>query len=186
MQHLPQRPQRPPVSDPGADSEGSEPEANRTGGTSQALSNFLYWFIPSPIQQSVVIRRCPRAAERPPDRAGLLRFFGLVRAALLKSRELGSLPEGSDALPAVSTPPFRDKLKDSVDRVTLFGRPLFDPGNQHLIDCRQLLTTLSGSLFPTIRHANLVAKRVGFTTQIQTASAKATLSHHPGKLLQIR
>jgi hypothetical protein len=106
--------------------------------------------------------------------------------SLPKSRELGGLPQVSDALPAVSTSPVRYKLEDSVDRVTLFGRPLFDPGNQHLIDCRQLLTTLSGRLFPTIRHANLVAKRVGFTTQIQTASAKATLSHHPANFFRDR
>ncbi len=61
MQHLSQRSQRPPVSDPGTHPECSEPEANRTDGTSQALSNFLYWFVASPIQQSVVIRRCPWA-----------------------------------------------------------------------------------------------------------------------------
>jgi hypothetical protein len=110
--------------------------------------------------------------------------------ALLKRRPFGGPPQLLDALPAVSTRPFRDKLEDSVDRVTLLGRPLLDPGNQHLIDCRQLLTTLSGGLFPTIRHANLMAKRVGFTTQIQAASAKAThqiitrqTSQRPGRRL---
>ena len=78
-------------------------------------------------------RRGRRAA------AAFARFLCLVWVALLRSRKFGGLPQMSDPLPAVPTRPFRDKLKDSVDRVTLFGRPLLDPGNQQLIDGGQLL-----------------------------------------------
>jgi hypothetical protein len=110
MQHLPQRPQRPPVRDPGADSEGSEPEANRTGGTAQALSNFLYRLVPSPIQQSVVIGWCPSAGCGLPDGEGFARFLCLVSVALFKSRKFGGLSQMSDPMPAVPTFPFRDEL----------------------------------------------------------------------------
>ena len=48
----------------------------------------------------------------------------------------------SDTLPTILTSPSRDKLKDSVDRVTLLGRPLLDPGNQQSIDGGQLLARL--------------------------------------------
>jgi hypothetical protein len=43
----------------------------------------------------------------------------------------------SDPMPAVPTSPFRDELKDAVDRVTLFGRTMFDTGDQQPIKLRQ-------------------------------------------------
>jgi hypothetical protein len=49
----------------------------------------------------------------------------------------------SDALPAVPTRPFRNKLEDSVDRLTFLGRPLLDPGNQQPIDGGQLLAGIA-------------------------------------------
>jgi hypothetical protein len=58
--------------------------------------------------------------------------------ALLKSRAFGGPAQLVDALPAVSTRPLRDKLKNSVDCLALFGRPEFDPSDQQLIDGCQL------------------------------------------------
>ena len=54
----------------------------------------------------------------------------------------------SDPMPAVPTFPFRHELKDSVDRVTLFGRPVFDPRDRQLIDGGQPLTGLSALSVP--------------------------------------
>ena len=83
---------------------------------------------------------------------GSARSLCLVWVALLKSRKSGGLPQMSDPMPAVATSPFRDELKDSVDRLTLFGRPLFDTGNQQLIDCRQSHTGFISSLSPSRGH----------------------------------
>jgi hypothetical protein len=58
--------------------------------------------------------------------------------ALPKSRAFGVSPQLLDAPPAVSTRPLRDKLQDSVDCVTLFGRPEVNPSDQQLIDGCQL------------------------------------------------
>src|SRR5271166_2295033 len=70
--------------------------------------------------------------------------------AICESRKFRGLPQMSDTLPTILTSPSRNKLEDSVDRVTLLGRSLLDPGNQQSIDGGQLLarriTLLSRSL----------------------------------------
>ena len=58
------------------------------------------------------------------------------------TRKFNSFPQMSDPLPTIFTGPSRNKLKDSVDRVTLLGRSLLDPGNQQSIDRSQLLARL--------------------------------------------
>jgi hypothetical protein len=50
--------------------------------------------------------------------------------AILKGGKFGSLTKISNALPAVTAPPLWGKLKDSVNGITLFGRPLFDSRDQ--------------------------------------------------------
>ena len=174
-----QSPQRPSVSDLATDPECSKPAANGAFGTAKPPSNLCHWFVSSQFQQLVIVRRCPWHGGRPSDGArspGTLCPGGL---APFGTRKFSSFPQMSDPLPTIFTGPSRNKLKDAVDRITLLGRPLLDCSEQHLIDCRQFLSTLSDNLFPAIRHANLVTTRVGFTTQIRTASARATLSQHP-------
>jgi hypothetical protein len=61
---------------------------------------------------------------------------------LCGSRKFTSFPQMSDALPTILTCPSWDKLKDSVDRVSLFGRPLLNRSDEQLIDGRQLLAGL--------------------------------------------
>jgi hypothetical protein len=58
----------------------------------------------------------------------------------------------SDTLPTILTSPSRDKFKDFIDRGTLFGRPLLDPGNQQLIDGGQLLAWLTTLLSRSTGH----------------------------------
>ena len=61
---------------------------------------------------------------------------------LCRTRKFRGLPQMSDTLPTILTGPARDKLKDSVDRVTLLGRPLLDCGNQQLIDAANRLVSV--------------------------------------------
>jgi hypothetical protein len=58
----------------------------------------------------------------------------------------------SDPLPTILAGPTGDKLKDSVDRITLFGRPLLDPGDQQSIDRGQLLAGLITLLSRSLGH----------------------------------
>ena len=141
-QHLPQRPQRPRIRDSRTHSECRHPEADRPDRTVQALSNPFDWFVPSQVQQPVVIRRCPWSGGWPPGCDSFPRLLCLGGVALLKSRPFGGPPQLLDALPAVSTRPLRDKLQDSVDCITLFGRPEFDPSDQQLINGCQLFAGL--------------------------------------------
>jgi hypothetical protein len=60
-----------------------------------------------------------------------------VWVALLESGQLKSLPQISDALPAVSPLPLRDKLEDTVDRLALGRWPAFDAGDKQPIKLRQ-------------------------------------------------
>jgi hypothetical protein len=54
--------------------------------------------------------------------------------ALCDARAFRGLPQLLNAPPTILTGPSRDKLKDSVDRITLFGRALLNPRNQQSID----------------------------------------------------
>ena len=135
-QHLPQRPQRPPVSDSGTHPECSEPEANRACRTAQALSNLFHWFVPSQIQQPVVIRRCPWPGGWPPGCGSFARSSLPWLGGAPQEAQVRGLPQMSDALPAVSARPVRCQLKDLVDRLLLLGRAVFDPRDQQLIDVR--------------------------------------------------
>src|SRR5271157_4279264 len=72
--------------------------------------------------------------------------------ALCGTRKFSSFPQMSDTLPTILTSPFRNKLKDAVDRITLLGRPLLDPGNQQSIDRSQLLARLMTLSFRSTGH----------------------------------
>src|SRR5271165_6527398 len=147
-----QSPQRPSVSDLATGPEGSKPTANGAFGTAKPPSNLLHWFVSSQVQQLVIMRRRPWHRGRFSD---WTRFPGALcpgGMAICESRKFRGLPQMPDTLPTILTSPSRDKFKDFLDRVTLFGRPLLDPGNQQSIDRSQLLARLMTLSFRSTGH----------------------------------
>src|SRR5271157_1599579 len=137
-----QSPQRPSVSDLATDPECSKPAANGAFGTAKPPSNLCHWFVASQVQQLVIVRRCPWHGGRSSDWTRLPRTLCLAGMTLCRTRKFRALPQKSDPLPTILAGPTGDKLKDSVDRLALFGRPLLDPGDQQSIDGGQLLAGL--------------------------------------------
>src|SRR5271157_1414937 len=72
--------------------------------------------------------------------------------AICESRKFRGLPQMSDTLPTILTSPSRDQLEDAVDRITLLGRSLLDPGNQQSIDRSQLLARIITLLSRSLGH----------------------------------
>src|SRR5271165_2597902 len=137
-----QSPQRPSVGDLATDPECSKPAANGAFGTAKPPSNLCRWFVSSQFQQLAIVRRCPWHGGRPSDWTRSPGYLCPGGLALCGTRKSSSSPQISDPLPAIFTCPSRNKLKDAVDRITLLGRSLLDPGNQQLIDRSQLLARL--------------------------------------------
>ena len=122
----------------------SAPSRQRTARSERPSRRaiFCHWFVSSQFQQLVIVRRCPWHGGRPSDWTRSPGLFALVDWPSAGPASSGVLPQMSDTLPTILTGPSRDKLKDSVDRVALLGRPLLDPSNQQLIDRSQLLARL--------------------------------------------
>src|SRR5271157_5791085 len=137
-----QRSQRPSISDLATNPECCKPAANGTFGTVKAPSYLLYWFVPGQLQQLAIVRRCPWPGWRHGWLSSDWTRLWPVGMILCGTSKFRGLPQTADTLPTVLTCPSRDKLKDSVDRVTLLGRSLLDPGNQQSINRGQLLARL--------------------------------------------
>jgi hypothetical protein len=54
--------------------------------------------------------------------------------ALCETHAFRSFPQLLNAPPTILTGPTRDKLKDFLDCIALFGRPEVNPSDQQLID----------------------------------------------------
>jgi hypothetical protein len=87
---------------------------------------------------------------------------------LCRTRKFRALPQMSDPLPTILAGPTGDKLKDSVDRITLFGRPLLDPGDQQSIDRGQLLAGLITLLSRSFGHCATSLQQAGVVSSPRT------------------